>query len=97
MSNIDKAKLKDYIIFEFQRSIVNFYKRQLNIVEDIRQDHRLFVSKISTIAPRDSVKNMDYFDDKKYNYIRKKVLDSGNEICREFEEVFDYLDVKIKE
>ena len=40
---------------------------------------------------------MDYFDVDKYNYIRKKVLDGGNEIVREFEKAFGYLDIDIKE
>ena len=40
---------------------------------------------------------MDYFDADKYNYIRKKVLDGGNEIVRELEKAFDHLDIDIKE
>ena len=40
---------------------------------------------------------MDYFDVDKYNYIRKKILDGGNEIVREFEKAFSLLDVDIKE
>ena len=40
---------------------------------------------------------MDYFDENKYNYIRKKVLDNGNEICREFEKVFEQLSINLKE
>jgi len=40
---------------------------------------------------------MDYFDVDKYNYIRKKVLDGGNEIVREFEKAFSHLEVNIKE
>tara|TARA_Y100000004_G_C8860892_1_gene389013 strand:+ start:266 stop:403 length:138 start_codon:yes stop_codon:yes gene_type:complete len=40
---------------------------------------------------------MDYFDVNKYNYIRKKILDGGNEVVREFEKAFSYLDFEIKE
>lgn len=97
MSKIDKAKIKEYIVFQFQRSIVNFYKDQLNIIEDLRQEHKQFVKKVSTLADRNHIKNMDYFDVDKYNYIRKKVLDGGNEIVREFEKAFGYLDIDIKE
>ena len=49
MSDIDKAKIKEYIIFQFRRNIINFYKNQLNIIEDLKQDHKQFVHKISTI------------------------------------------------
>ena len=97
MSKIDKAKMKEYIVFQFRRNIINFYKHQLNIVEDLREDHKQFVHKLSTIANKEHIKNMDYFDEDKYNYIRKKVLDNGNEIYREFEKVFEQLDINLKE
>ena len=96
MSDIDKAKIKEYIIFQFRRSITNFYKHQLNIIEDLRQEHRSFVNKVSTLTSKEHIKNMDYFDEDKYNYIRKKVLDSGNEINREFEKVFEQLDINLR-
>ena len=72
MSKIDEAKIKEYVVFQFQRNIVNFYKNQLNIIEDLKSDHRQFINKLCTIAPKEHVKNMDYFDVDKYNYIRKK-------------------------
>ena len=97
MSKIDEAKIKEYVVFQFQRNIVNFYKNQLNIIEDLKSDHRQFINKLCTIAPKEHVKNMDYFDVDKYNYIRKKVLDGGNEIVREFEKAFSHLEVNIKE
>tara|TARA_B100000287_G_scaffold410832_1_gene439688 strand:+ start:419 stop:727 length:309 start_codon:yes stop_codon:yes gene_type:complete len=97
MSKIDKAKMKEYIVFQFRRNIINFYKHQLNIVEDLREDHKQFVHKLSTIANKEHIKNMDYFDVNKYNYIRKKILDGGNEVVREFEKAFSYLDFEIKE
>ena len=97
MSNIDEAKLKEYIVFHFRRNIINFYKNQLNIIEDLREDHKQFVHKVSTVAPKEHIKNMDYFDVNKYNYIRKKILDGGNEIVREFEKAFGHLDINIKD
>ncbi|HBY67148.1 MAG TPA: hypothetical protein DEG69_04920 [Flavobacteriaceae bacterium] len=97
MSKIDEAKIKEYVVFQFQRNIVNFYKNQVNIIEDLKSDHRQFINKLCTIAPKEHVKNMDYFDVDKYNYIRKKVLDGGNEIVREFEKAFSHLEVNIKE
>lgn len=97
MSDIDEAKIKEYIIFQFRRSITNFYKHQLNVIEDLRQDHGAFIRKLSTLAPKEHIKNMDYFDENKYNYIRKKVLDNGNEMYRELEKVFEQLNISLKE
>ena len=97
MSKIDEAKVKEYVIFQFRRNIINFYKNQLHIIEDLKEEHKQFIHKVSTVDTKEHVKNMDYFDADKYNYIRKKILDGGNEIVREFEQAFSHLKIEIKE
>ena len=39
---------------------------------------------------------IDYFDEKKYNYFRKRVLDLGNETLREMDKNFEFLDLNVK-
>jgi len=55
MSKIDKAKVKEYIVFQLRRNIINFYKNQLNIIEDLKEDHKQFVHKVCTIAPKELI------------------------------------------
>ena len=45
----------------------------------------------------DFSENIDYFTEDKYNYIRKKILDIGNEACRDVERHIDMLEIQLNE
>jgi len=92
----DKANLKEYLMFQIHRNVVNLYKRYLNLIEDIQEDHTNMLNKLNKEIDLEKLKNVDYFDDNKYNYLRKKILDLGNETIREIEKNFDFLNIEIK-
>lgn len=96
MDSSDPQKIKEYIVFQINRNIINLYKRYLNILEDIQEEHSSMLNKLNKDLNIEKLKNVDYFDDNKYNYFRKKVLDLGNEALRDIEKNFDFLDLKIK-
>lgn len=96
MDSNNPEKIKEYILFQINRNIINLYKRYLNIIEDLQEEHISMLNKINKDLDIAKIKNVDYFDDNKYNYYRKKVLDLGNETLREIEKNFDFLDLKIK-
>jgi hypothetical protein len=54
------------------------------------------LNKLNKEIDLEKLKNVDYFDDNKYNYLRKKILDLGNETIREIEKNFDFLNIEIK-
>jgi hypothetical protein len=54
------------------------------------------LNKLNNKVDQDTLKNVDYFDDNKYNYLRKKILDLGNETSREIIKNFDLLNVEIR-
>ena len=61
------------------------FKQFLRIVEELKRDHDDCYKKLRENLPEQysSVLNMgDYFDDNKMSYIRKKILDLGNETMR---------------
>lgn len=89
-------EFKNYLLFQHHRSIVNLYKRHLEIIEDLKQEHKDFLNKIKNKIPQEELNNIDYFNDQKYNQIRKKILDSGNEVVRDFEKNIENLDVNLK-
>jgi hypothetical protein len=96
MDSNNPEKIKEYILFQINRNIINLYKRYLNIIEDLQEEHISMLNKLNKDLDLAKIKNVDYFDDNKYNYYRKKVLDLGNETLREIEKNFDFLDLKIK-
>ena len=84
-------KLKDLLSFQIHRNIVNLYKRYLNLIEDLQEEHVNMLNKLNKKVDLETLKNVDYFDENKYNYIRKKILDLGNETAREIDKTLDFL------
>lgn len=93
----DNDKVKDYVSFQIHKSLVNLYKRYLNLVEDIQEDHKSMLEKLNNKIDSNTLKNIDYFDDNRYNYLRKKILDIGNESIREIEKNFDFIKMEFKD
>ena len=94
---IEPEDLKEVIIFQLHRNVIVFYKRYLSILEDISTDHSIFKKRISDHVPKEFLNNIDYLTPEKYNYIRKKILDGGNEIFRELETGLQKVDFSLKE
>jgi hypothetical protein len=82
-------KIKDLLSFQTHRNIINLYKRYLNIIEDLQEEHLNMLNKLNSKIDQETLKNVDYFDENKYNYLRKRVLDLGNETIREIDKTLD--------
>ena len=96
--NFQSEQVKRAFLFTISRNIVVLYKRYINLVEDLKEDHRTYVGKVSKkIDDKEFLKNVEYFDEEKYNYIRKKILDLGNESIREIENFSELVDIDFKE
>lgn len=92
----NEDKLKSFVYFQIQRNIVSLYKRYINLIEDLQEDHINMLNKLNSKIDQDTLKNIDYFDENKYNYIRKKILDNGNEVIREIEKNLEKLNFTLK-
>ena len=89
-------KLKEFLLFQIHRNITSLYKRYLNLIEDIQEEHINMLNKLNKKIDQETLKNIDYFVDNKYNYLRKKILDLGNETSREIIKNFDLLNIEIR-
>ncbi len=89
---------KEVIIFQIGRSFSSFSKRILNLLEDLRNDHQIHFDKLKEAVPefKDIIIQADYYDNEKFNYLRKKVFDIGGEIKRELLEELQSYDIKLK-
>lgn len=93
---MENQKTKDFIQFQINRNVISLYKKYFEIIEDLHQDHISLLEKVKAQTSEEFTNNIDYFDDNKYNYIRKKILDSGNDAIRSIESSFKSIDIKIK-
>jgi len=92
----NEDKLKSFVYFQIQRNIITLYKRYINLIEDLQEDHINMLNKLNSKIDLQTLKNVDYFDENKYNYIRKKILDTGNETIREIERNLEKLNFTLK-
>ncbi|MAF24601.1 hypothetical protein CL634_03365 [bacterium] len=88
-------EVKSYVLFQINRGVVDLYKKYIIMTEDLRNEHLRFIQELEENNSKESLRKIDYFDDSKYNYIRKKILDAGNEVIRDLEKNFDMIEVRI--
>ena len=64
------------------------------IIEDMKQDHDYHYKKLYDNIPEKYhkvISTADHFDESKLSYIRKRILDQGNECLRDFsQEINNY-------
>lgn len=88
---------KKVVKFQVDKNTKYLFKRMFTIFEDLYEDHELMMSKIVTLIPEDKLAefNMtDYFTPERLQYIRKKILDAGNDTLRENENVFEQVEME---
>ena len=90
-------QLKELLAFQINRGIINLYKKYFLIIQDLKQEHEVLLEKVAQETSPDFPKKIDYFTEDKYNYIRKKILDAGNDSIRELEKTLEVIDVRFKE
>jgi hypothetical protein len=69
----------------YNDNTTNLFKQFLRIIEELKRDHDDAYKKLRENLPSEfaAILNLgDYFDDGKMAYIRKKILDLGNETMR---------------
>ena len=90
-------QLKELLIFQINRGIVNLYKKYFLIIQDLKQEHEVLLEKVAQETSPEFPQKIDYFTEDKYNYIRKKILDAGNDSIRELEKTLEVIEVRFKE
>lgn len=78
--------MHDTISSIYNRSTKVLFKSFLVLMEDLHQDHLINFSKLRKALPEEYsrlIDQADYFDQHKMQYLRKKILDMGNESIRE--------------
>ena len=75
------------------------FKSFLVLIEDLHKDHAINFEKLKKALPKEChplIDQADYFDYQKLQYLRKKILDMGNETIRETESNFEKFTISFK-
>ena len=98
MARLEKGSpVGEIISFQIHRNVTNLYKKYFEISEDLLEEHKLFIARLKNLDDTSKVDSIDYFTEEKYNNIRKKILDAGNDSIREIEKTLEFVNITIKE
>ena len=77
---------------ESNTQISSLFKMMLMMVEDMKKDHDFHYDKLYDNIPEDYhaiINTANHFTDQKVAWIRKRILDLGNESIRNFDSQLD--------
>ncbi|NJO59127.1 MAG: hypothetical protein HC836_12565 [Richelia sp. RM2_1_2] len=86
--------------FQINRELVILYKKFFTIIEDISNDYDNALDFLEYELPeshKDTINKIDFLNEKKWKYMRKKILDAGNEAKRQINKQLNQLEFKFKE
>ena len=76
---------RDLLEFQVNRNIVNLYKSFLVLTEDLYHENQSGFNRLRKIFEEDGevIEQANCIDDAKMEYLRKKILDAGNDCVRQ--------------
>lgn len=77
------------------KEVSALYKTFLELVEDLRTDHKIMLDKVALKEGKEYADSIDYFTLAKYEQLRKRVLDQGNESSRRLINFLSFFDFVI--
>lgn len=87
---------KDFLSDRFNGSTKSLFKSFLVLIEDLHTDNQIAFHKLKKHLPEhiDIINQANYFDEEKMQYLRKKILDMGNESIRDSQNDLEKFTVK---
>lgn len=90
---------KELIRFQVNRNVKNLFKRYLEIIERVADQHDIAMGKLVDVLPveyKPLVKLADHFDEEVEQLIRKEILSAGNDAIRAIENELALYDISLK-
>lgn len=95
VNTISADQFKIFLLEQVKRSIKKGYKIHLSKLESLHQEQLKIIYENKSIFDDPKFNKLILLDDKKFSEYRKSILDVGNNITREIEDLFDNLVVNI--
>ena len=90
---------EDIVSDVYKRNTKVLFKSFLILIEDLHRDHVINFKKLSDALPKEYqslINQADYFDQYKLQYLRKKILDMGNDSIRDAESSVENFTISFK-
>jgi len=88
---------KEYLNGRVKSNTSDLFKRMLEILEDIKHEHDRQFASLYSSAPdsfKPVVKQANYLDEEQMAWLRKRVLDIGNETIRKMSTEMDLIRIE---
>lgn len=91
-------KAQDFLNTRSDHHIRFLFKSFLGVLEDLKKHHDVNFDKLYDNLPDEEkyIQMADYFDENLYQIYRKKVLDIGNSVLRDYNSELEGLTVEFK-
>lgn len=89
----------EIMAFTIRRNVTLLFKQQLEMLEDIADEHDNAMRKLAEKLPQqyaDYIELADYLNEQKFEMLRKRILGKGNDCIRAIEESLKDFEVKVK-
>jgi hypothetical protein len=95
---MDQGKLTELLEFQINRNVINLYKSFLVMMEDMHYQHTTHFEKLKNALPEEEtlLEQANYWDEDTMDFLRKKILDNGNNALREIVGQLEQLQVITK-
>ena len=94
----EQEKIERMVNAESKRLVTKIFKFSLMMLEDIRQEHLHALDKLKNDdLSEKQLEILNYLDYHKYNLLRKRILDNGNESVRDLQNLLDYFEFDLKD
>lgn len=89
----------DMVAFQVRRHVTLLFKSQLELLEDIVDEHDNAMRKLAEKLPReyvDYIELADHLNEQKFEMLRKRILGKGNDCIRNIEDALKDFEIKVK-
>ena len=94
---MEKDRDKKLLENESGRIITKLFKYYLASIEDVKYQHITALKRLKAELSEEQIEILNYLDQNRYNMIRKRILDNGNESIRDLHNLLENFDLKLKD
>ena len=97
MEEKDKGDNKDFIDSLIEQRIKILFKKFLSDLEQIHLENKIMLQKVEQKTSKEFADDINSLTEEKFQDLRKKVLDSGNDCYREISSLINCFDLQFNQ
>ena len=94
---MEQDQVKSFVLHNIKRIVTNLFKGQLETSAELNQIYLSKLMKNKDRIPVGVYNDLAWWDSAMMGTIRKKTLDKGNDSLREIENLFDCIELQLKD